>query len=140
MDKLMAEGLTRQQVESKTAEKVVQVFMNADKRTILQEAQAQVVKMEERIQRLYAMYEGYGEAMKNQLKVFVGAAEAEQKYGVLTDDRAKNAATLFGTCIEMALKSDATPGDAVTYSSAIVSAYLGGHPTYETTKFRKEEL
>ena len=130
---LMAEGLSKQQVSSVTAETLVRLFMKEDGKILIKEAQRQVTEMQALVDGLKAEYDGLLQKIRDVSETLLSVAEAQKEHGSITDDRAKNVVALYGALLSMNERAGAEPADAVRNAGYVVYAYLGGQAKREIT-------
>ena len=130
---LMAEGLSKQQASSVTAETLVRLFMKEDGKILIKEAQRQVTEMQALVDGLKAEYDGLLQKIRDVSETLLSVAEAQKEHGSITDDRAKNVVALYGALLSMNERAGADPADAVRNAGYVVYAYLGGQAKREIT-------
>ena len=123
---LMAAGLNKQQANSSTAKAVVEFLMNADEKTLIQEAQRQVNEMQFLVSSLRREYRELKEKIDTVAGTLLDIAKAQEEHGALTDDRAKNTITLYAAILEMNERKGAKGNESIENASYITYAYLGG--------------
>ena len=123
---LMAAGLNKQQANSSTAKAVVEFLMNADEKTLIQEAQRQVNEMRSLVSSLRREYRELQEKIDTVAGTLLDIAKAQEEHGALTDDRAKNTITLYAAILEMNERKGAKGNESIENASYITYAYLGG--------------
>ena len=123
---LMAAGLNKQQANSSTAKAVVEFLMNADEKTLIQEAQRQVNEMRILVSSLRREYRELKEKIDTVAGTLLDIAKAQEEHGALTDDRAKNTITLYAAILEMNERKGAKGNESIENASYITYAYLGG--------------
>ena len=125
-EQLMAFGLNKQQVNSSTAKAVAEFLMNADEKTLIQEAQRQVTEMSSIVKSLRSEYQ----LLKGKIDTVAGflldIAKAQEEHGILTDDRAKNTVALYAALLNMNERAGAKGNDSVSNAGYVTYAYLGG--------------
>ena len=129
----MAEGLSKQQASSVTAETLVRLFMKEDGKILIKEAQRQVTEMQALVDGLKAEYDGLLQKIRDVSETLLSVAEAQKEHGSITDDRAKNVVALYGALLSMNERAGAEPADAVRNAGYVVYAYLGGQAKREIT-------
>lgn len=123
---LMREGLTKQQAESKTAEVCAKVFMPEGAKVLLDEASRAVDRM---YQELHKVENRYDELSDTILEI----QKAQEEYGVLTDEKAKNALALYGSIMALNQKIHVDPNKSAESAGYILYAYLGGQAKRDIT-------
>ena len=119
INRLMVAGLTRAQAQSTAAEVAVNLFMPDEGRALMEEAKRQVDEMSKKARDL-------------QLRVYevsdtlAGIAEAKDKYGQITDEKAIQTIALYGALISINEKNGVHGEDAIRSAGYITYAYLGG--------------
>lgn len=129
--RLMSAGLSKQQATSVTAETLVQLFMNDDGKTLIREARQQVVEMRSVVEDLRKEYNALQEKINGISDSITAVQEAQEKYGDVTDEKARNAMALYAALLSMSAKAGADPEDTVRNAGYIVHAYLGGQAKRE---------
>ena len=125
-EKLMAIGLTKQQASSATAEAVVNFLMNADEKTLIQEARLQVKEMSDIVISLRKEYLVLKEKVETVAGVLLAIAEAQEEHGAFTDEKAKNAVALYAALLNMNERAGAKGEASVNNAGYVTYAYLGG--------------
>jgi len=124
MKKLMAAGLNKAQASSQTAETLVNLFMDKDAKILIEEARAQVNQMKAEVFALKSMGNSMVSTIENAAGTIKAIAEAQNEYGTVCDERAKNAVSLYGTIVHIGKQAGANPSNAVLQAGYIVYAYL----------------
>lgn len=106
---LMAAGLTKQQATSVTTEKLIQVFMKEDEKILIAEAKRQVDEMRSLLADLKQDYYDLKKELENVSKSILGVHEAQEQYGEITDDKAKNVVALYSALIAVSQNAGASP-------------------------------
>lgn len=123
---LMEAGLTKQQATSVTAETLTNLYMSEDGKILIAEAKRQVAEMEKMIRTLRLDYE----YLKKQIESIAGTlsaiTKAQEEYGSVSDDRAKDVIALYAALLHMNEKAGADPSKSVENASYTIYAYLGG--------------
>ena len=132
-ERLMAAGLTKQQASSATAETLVRLFMNDDGKILIREARQQVSEMRELVLSLRHDYNSVLEKMNTVSATIISITEAQNEYGTITDEKAKNVVALYAALLSMNEKAGADGSDAVRNASYVVYAYLGGQAKRQIT-------
>ena len=125
-EQMMAAGLMKQQANSSTARAVVEFLMNADEKTLIQEAQRQVNEMKYLVSSLRREYQELKEKIDTVAGTLLDIAKAQEEHGALTDERAKNTITLYAAILEMNERKGAKGNESIENASYITYAYLGG--------------
>ena len=137
-EQLIAAGLTKQQANSILTEAVVSYLVNADEKTLVQEAQRQVHEMSDIVKSLRKEYFTLKEKIDAVAGFLLDIAQAQEEGGILTDDKAKNAATLYAALLKMNERAGARGKDSVENAGYVTYAYLGGQARrdihYEKTR------
>lgn len=132
-ERLIAAGLTKQQASSTTAETLVHLFMNDDGKILIHEARQQVSEMRELVLSLRHDYNSVLEKMNTVSATIISITEAQNEYGTITDEKAKNVVALYAALLSMNEKAGADGSDAVRNASYVVYAYLGGQAKRQIT-------
>ena len=123
---LMAAGLTKQQATSVTAETLTNLYMNEDGKMLIAEAHRQVSEMDKMVRALRSDYE----YLKKQIESITGTlsaiTKAQEEYGSVSDDKAKDVIALYAALLHMNEKAGADPSKSVENASYTIYAYLGG--------------
>ena len=122
---LMSKGLTKQQAQSMTAEVCINALMPDDGKVLLDEARFQVTEMKKLISSLQAEYRKISDAL-------LSVVEAQKDYGVITDERGKNALALYASVMALNEKYRADADKSVKVASYVTWAYLTGNNIPET--------
>lgn len=130
---LMAAGLTKQQATSVTTEKLIQVFMKEDGKILISEAKRQVEEMRSLLAALKQDYYELKQEMKQVSETILGVRDAQEKYGEITEDRAKNVIALYSAILSVNQKAGASPSEAVNAAGFTMYAFLGGQAKREIT-------
>lgn len=124
---LMALGLTRQQASCTTAEKITKYYMTeAGGAAILDEAGRQVDRMGQLCKELQLKHASIVRQMEEVAGTLQALTEAQEQYGAITEEKAKNAVALYAALISVAQKAGADGEDSVQNAGYILYAYLGG--------------
>ena len=127
----MAAGLTKQQASSVTAETLVNLFMQDDGKILIKEAQLQVSEMQKTVSDLKAEYKDLQQKIHSISETLLSVVEAQNEYGVVTDEKAKNVVALYAALLAMNENAGADPNDSVKNAGYILYAYLGGQAKRE---------
>lgn len=126
---LMANGLSKQMATSATAEAITNYYMSENGHAVLlDEAREQVKEMREIVHDLRKQYTEIVRQMQEITGTLQGLKEAQEQYGAITDEKARNAVALYMALISVAQKAGADGGDAVENAGYSLYAYLGGMP------------
>ncbi len=128
---LMNAGLTKQQATSVTAETITNLYMADDGRILIAEAKRQVDEMRETLRSLQADYLSTKAKMAAVSDNILAITEAQNDYGKITDEKAKNVIALYSAILSMNEKRGADPTEAVRNASFVLYAYLGGQAKRE---------
>ena len=116
---LMDSGLTKQQANSLTAEACIKALMPEDGKELIAEARRVVNSMNHDLFALRKEYTGLADTI-------LQIEKAQQDYGAITDDRAKNALSLYVSLMSINEKMKVRPEQSAETVGYIVYAYLGG--------------
>lgn len=123
-------GLSKQQASSRTTELLVQYFMADDGKTLILEARQQVAEIRKEVTLLQRKCWQLRNEMENEIEsisdTVIAIKEAQEEYGCVTDDRAKNALALYAALFEISKKGGASTKNAIKSASRITCAHLGG--------------
>lgn len=123
---MAATGLTKQQVNSATAEAVVNFLMPDNAKALIQEAQNQVDDMRNLVASLRKEYSALKEKIDTVVGNLLAIAEAQEEHGAVTDEKAKNAITLYASILNMNKREGVQGSDSVESAGYVTYAYLGG--------------
>jgi hypothetical protein len=137
--RLMAAGLSKQQVRSVTAETLVQLFTSDDGKILMREAKEQVEEMRKLVDGLKKEYKDIQEKIGSMSDIVTAINNAQEEYGSFTDDRARNALALYAALLNMNAKAGASSDDCVRNAGYIVYAYLGGQAKREVSYSESRE-
>lgn len=129
--RLMAAGLTKQQANSVTAETLVNLFMNDDGKTLIAEARRQVAEMSKTVRLLTKDYEDLKAKIDSIAGTLITINEAQEQYGSVSDEKAKNIIALYAALLSMNRKAGSSGPDSVINAGYILYAYLGGQAKRE---------
>ncbi len=132
-ERLIAAGLTKQQASSATAETLVRLFMSDDGKALIHEAHKQVSEMQKLVIRLHHDYNAIIDKMNTVSDNILSITAAQDEYGTITDEKAKNVVALYAALLKMNEKAGADGADAVRNASYVVYAYLGGQAKRQIT-------
>ncbi len=125
-EKLIAHGLSKQQVTSATAEAVINALMNDDEKTLIQEAKNQVTEMEKLINSLRYEYIELKNKIDNMAGILTDILKVQEEYGATTDEKAKNAIALYATLIKINERVGGKDSDIINNAGYVTYAYLSG--------------
>lgn len=131
VQRLMTAGLTKQQATSVTAETLTNLFMPNDGKILLAEAHRQVADMRRVVNSLRHEYNQLLSDMKQVSKVILGISEAQNEFGSISDERAKNVLALYGALLAMNEKIGCSGKISVENAGYIIYAFLGGQAKRE---------
>ncbi len=129
--RLLAAGLNKQQAYSTTAETLVNLFMPEDGKMLIREAKLQVDEMKKTVNALKTEYEELKEKINQVSSTIQSVVEAQEKYGEITEDDARNAVALYGALLAMNERAGTSGVDSVRNAGYILYAYLGGQAKRE---------
>ena len=129
--RLMAAGLTKQQANSVTAETLVNLFMNDDGKTLIAEARRPVAEMSKTVRLLTKDYEDLKAKIDSIAGTLITINEAQEQYGSVSDEKAKNIIALYAALLSMNRKAGSSGPDSVINAGYILYAYLGGQAKRE---------
>ena len=128
---LIAAGLSKQQAKSVLADKITNFYMNDDGKVLIAEAKRQVEEMKAQVESLKRDYYELKQSMEQISSAIIGIQEAQDQFGTITDDKAKNIVALYAALLSMNQKAGATPSESVTNAGYTMYAYLGGQARRE---------
>ena len=123
---LMALGLSKQQATSVTAETLVNQFMNDDGKLLMAEAKRQVDSMKNLVLDLQRDYNDLKYRIDALSHALVAVTDAQEEYGSVSDEKAKNIIALYGALLNMNEAAGANGEKSVDAAGYILYAYLGG--------------
>ena len=122
--RLIAAGISKQQANSSTADVVANFFMNEDEKTLIREARIQVNEMYNLVADLRVEFSSLKKKIEETAGFLLDIAEAQEKHGAITDERAKNAVALYATILKMNERTKAESKYSVKAASYAIYAYL----------------
>lgn len=128
---LMNAGLTKQQATSVTAETITNLYMADDGKMLIAEAKRQVDEMRETLRSLQTDYLATKAKIVAVSDNILAISEAQNDFGEITDEKAKNVIALYSAILSMNEKRGADPTEAVKNASFVLYAYLGGQARRE---------
>lgn len=138
MRKLMAAGLSKSQATSVTAETLVKLFMPDDGKALIAEAQRQVAEMHETVRKLQQDYSDLKKDIDSISQVLLSVKDAQDVYGSVSEDKAKEIIALYGALLSMNQKAGVSASESVQNAGYIVYAYLGGQAKREISYIAPE--
>ena len=123
---LMSKGLTKQQVNSVTVEVCVNALMPNDCAALIAESARQVKEMRDMV---FGLRKEYMTLADSILEI----QKAQTEFGSITDERGKNALSLYASIMAMNEKSKVPPELSAESAGYILYAYLGGQAKRELT-------
>jgi len=123
---LMASGLSKQQATSVTAETLVELFTKEDGKILIAEAQRQVSEMRAIIDELHNEYDDLMEKLSAISDTFVAIKKAQEEYGEVTDEKAREVVSLYGALLTMNERMGADANESIKNAGYIIYAFLGG--------------
>lgn len=128
---LIAAGLTKQQATSTTAKTLTDLYMHKDGKILIAEARRQVNEMRKTVQALQRDYDNLKDRLDAISGTLLSVTEAQEHYGNVTDETARNIIALYGALLNMSRKAGADSSEAVSNAGYILYAYLGGQAKRE---------
>ena len=128
---LMAAGLSKQQVNSATADAVINAIMNEDEKTLIREARLQVNEMTDLVSSLRMEYQELKDKIGAVAGTLLDIAKAQEEHGALTDERARNALVFYAALLKMSESAGAKGSESVENAGYVTYAYLGGQAKRE---------
>lgn len=135
MRKLMAAGLSKSQATSVTAETLVKLFMPDDGKALIAEAKRQVAEMHDTVSKLQKEYIDLKKDIDNISQVLLSIKDAQDTYGSVSEDKAKEIIALYGALLSMNQKAGVGSSESVQNAGYIVYAYLGGQAKREISSY-----
>lgn len=133
IQKLMTAGLNKNQATSVTADTVVNLLMDADGKALIAEARTQVSEMKKILLGMQQEYWALSKKMQDACEGLAGIIEAQNDYGAVTTEKAKEVIALYGALLSMGERKGTTGNDVVNAASYIVYAFLDGQAKREIT-------
>lgn len=134
---LITAGLTKQQATSVTARTLTDLYMQEDGKILIAEARRQVDEMRKTVRSLQRDYDSLKEKLDAISGTLISITEAQEQYGSVSDDTARNVIALYGALLNMGRKAGADSSEAVSNAGYILYAYLGGQAKREVS-YNKE--
>ena len=127
ISKLVANGLSRTQAASQTAEIVIQTLNTDDNNDLIAYTKSKCDTMirntQSQISEMKATHEKLSNEVSEISNTILAIKSASEEWGGISDQRAKDAISLYSALLEVSKKHGATD---ITGASYIVYAYLGG--------------
>lgn len=123
---LKAKGFSPTQVESKTAQMMVDLLMNEDCKILVAEATNTVNEMKEQYLYIQSQYNNVLRKFNLLSDLIMEVKDAQEKYGTVTDEKGYTILAMFSAMLCMCEKTDATTDKSLESISHILFAYLGG--------------
>ena len=123
---LMSKGLTKQQVNSATTEALFNILMNEDGKSLIQEARLQVIEMQNLVSSLREEYRELKKKIEGSMGLLLDMAKAQEEYGHLTDERARNALFFYAAMLKMNIDAGANGSEAVEHAGYDFWSFFGG--------------
>ena len=138
VEQLISHGLTKQQAESSTATKIIDYLMKEDDKALINEAENQVAEMKIVVSEAKQEYLEIMQKINDVAGILIEVDKAQKEFGIISDEKAKNAISLYAALINVATHAGATGTDAVTNAGYVTYAYLGGQAR-RTNAYNKSE-
>lgn len=137
--RLMAAGLTKQQASSVTAETLVSLFMPNDGKMLMREAQLRVAEMQKTVDALRRDYEELKSRINGISNAILAIQTAQEQYGDITDEKAKNVLALYAALLTMNEKHGVSATVSAESAGYIMYAYLDGQARRDYAKWTEKE-
>ncbi len=142
---LISAGLTKQQATSVTAQTLVDVLQSEDSKMLVQETKRKVDEMVAMVEDAREKHMRLVGEISQLSQSLLAIGEAQDKYGEITDEKARICVAMYGALLTMNKRAGATGNDSVTNASFIMYAFLGGQAKREINtkamgKFRRSPL
>lgn len=121
---LIAAGLTKQQASSVTAETLTQLYMKDDGKILIAEAKRQVQEMKVVLNNLKHDYHELKKEMKKVSDTLLALTEAQDNYGEVTGEKAKNVMYQYKEIQDMSLAAIKKLNDAGIKCSVLTKGIL----------------
>ena len=130
IDMLISAGLQKQQATSKTAETCVRLFMDDDGKLLIDEAQRQLnAIIADARKSFYDLSIKYRE-LEGEIRLMsdyvLAIKDAEDKYGKVESEKARETLALFGGLMSIVDKTSADSKSKLECASYVMWAHLGG--------------
>ena len=89
--------------------------------------------MNKTVQALQRDYNGLKSKLDAISSTLNSITEAQEKYGSVSDETARNVIALYASLLNMGIKAGADPAEAVSNAGYILYAYLGGQAKREVS-------
>ena len=136
---LMGAGLSKTQATSVTAETAVRVLMQDEGKALIKEAERQVQETRQLVDRLKQEYRALAQKIESVSRTLDGIVSAQEEYGRVDDEKAKNVVALYAALLSMNEKIGTPPEKAAESVGHILYAYLGGQAKREITYVTSED-
>lgn len=123
---LVAAGLTEQQAKTKTAEVLLNMNTPDVMTVAVKNAEIQLANINEAAHKAMAKLDDIKYQTREMSEVIKGAVEAQDKYGEVTDEKAKTVIALYGALLEMGRKLGCDCDRNLESAGYIMYAFLGG--------------
>ena len=124
VEQLVAAGFNRYQATSATAKKLVEVLQSDDSKILVQETKRQVEAMQKIVEEAQKEHQRLTEEIGRLSTALLAIGEAQEKYGEVTDKKARDCVALYGKLLGMSIRAGASENEAVNNASYMVYAYL----------------
>lgn len=131
--------LSKYQVNNATANALVDYFTSHDDKLLKEEALRQAEESRKIVDSMQSDYETIKKQFEEIAFAIKEISETQDEFGALTDERAKNALTLFASLLRIIKKMQVDDADAVGSTSYILYAYLGGQARQQVLLADKAE-
>lgn len=138
-NQLMAAGLSKQQVNSQTTEALFNIFMNEDEKILIQEARRKVNEMTVLVSSLRSEYHELKKEIETVAGTWLDIAKAQEEHGALTDERAKNAVSLYASILKMNERTGAEGKYSVKAASYAIYSYLSQQGNHDILDDKPKE-
>jgi len=123
---LKSKGFSPVQVESKTAQMMVDLLMDEDCKILVAEATNTVNEMKKQYLYIKNQYDSVLRKFNSLSDLILEVKEAQEKYGMVTDEKGYTVLAMFSALLCMCGKTSATADKSLESISHILFAYLGG--------------
>lgn len=106
---------------------------------MLVDRRSQRDEMNKTVQALQRDYNGLKSKLDAISSTLNSITEAQEKYGSVSDETARNVIALYASLLNMGIKAGADPAEAVSNAGYILYAYLGGQAKREVSYLRDTE-
>jgi len=123
---LKSKGFSPTQVESKTAQMMVDLLMDEDCKILVAEATNTVNEMKKQYLYIKNQYDSVLRKFNSLSDLIMELKYAQEKYGTVTDEKGYTILAMFSAMLCLCERTDASADKSLESISHILFAYLGG--------------